>query len=174
MIWGGYVYNPQMGILNALLDFLGLESLKMQWLSDPDIAMYFVAIPIIWNFIGLYLVIFIASLQNISSELDDALQLDGANFFQALFYIKLPLIWNTIKVAIVLCISGSLKTFDLVIVMTGGGGPANATEIMASYMYNSTFEVYRFGYGSALSAMILIISLLFIVISQLLMKRKTA
>jgi raffinose/stachyose/melibiose transport system permease protein len=170
LIWG-YIYHPQIGILNAILDLVGLHDLRTAWLSDPDTAIYYLTLPIVWNYIGLYMIIFIAALQNIPSEIDDSVKLDGPGFFTRLFYIKLPLIWNTIKVAIILCISGSLKAFDLVIVMTGGG-PANATELLATYMYNNTFEIYRFGYGSAVSAAILIISLLFIGGSQLMMKKK--
>ena len=65
------------------------------------------------------MIIFVAALQNIPGEIEDAAKLDGPGFFKRLFYIKLPLIWDTIKVAVILCISGSLKAFDLVIVMTG-------------------------------------------------------
>lgn len=85
--------------------------------------------------------------------------------------LTLPMIWDTLKVAIVLCISGSLKAFDLIYVMTNGG-PAHATELLASYMYNSTFTVYRFGYGSAVSTLIVIISLLLVAGSQRLMRRE--
>lgn len=172
LIWG-FIYHPQMGVLNAILELLGLDHLTRAWLSDPKSAIYYLTLPIIWNYIGLYMIIFVAALQNIPSEIDDAVKLDGPGFLTRLFYIKLPLIWDTIKVAVILCISGSLKAFDLVMVMTGGG-PAHATELLATYMYNNTFEIYRFGYGSAVSAAILILSLLFIGGSQLLMKRRDA
>lgn len=171
LIWG-FIYHPQIGILNALLEVLGLEHLTQAWLSNPNTAIYYLTFPLIWNYIGLYMIIFVAALQNIPSEIDDSVKLDGPGFFTRLFYIKLPLIWNTIKVAVILCISGSLKAFDLIIIMTGGG-PANSTELLATYMYNNTFEIYRFGYGSAISATILIISILFIGGSQLLMKKKS-
>jgi len=170
IIWG-YIYHPQIGVLNFLLDTLGLGSWKQQWLSDPSISMYAIMVPIIWLNVGPYLIMFIAALQNIPSEIDDAAQIDGANGSRKLFSIKLPMIWDTIKVAVVLCISGSLKAFDLIYVMTGGG-PANSTELLASYMYNNTFSIYRFGYGSAVSTMIIIISLVLVAGSQYLMKSK--
>ncbi len=170
IIWG-YIYHPQIGILNFLLDSLGLGSWKMQWLSDPSVSMYAIMVPIIWLNVGPYLVMFIAALQNIPSEIDDAAQIDGAKGSRKLFSIKLPMIWDTIKVAVVLCISGSLKAFDLIYVMTGGG-PAHSTELLASYMYNNTFSIYRFGYGSAVSTMIVIISLIMVAGSQYLMKSK--
>ncbi|MFE5322123.1 carbohydrate ABC transporter permease [Paenibacillus sp. NPDC056579] len=169
IIWG-YIYHPQIGILNFLLETVGLESWKKAWLSDPKISMYAIMVPIIWNYIGPYMIMFIAALQNISPEIDDASQIDGVGPVRKLFVITLPMIWDTIKVAVVLCISGSLKAFDLIYVMTGGG-PAHSTELLASYMYNNTFNVFRYGYGSAVSTAIIILSMVLIVGSQYLMKR---
>ncbi|GAA0401265.1 sugar ABC transporter permease [Paenibacillus motobuensis] len=171
IIWG-YIYHPQIGILNSLLDWIGLGTWKQAWLSNPNISMYMLAIPIIWNFIGPYMIMYIAALQNIPSEIEDASAIDGAKPMRMLFSIRLPMIWDTIKVTVVLCISGSLKTFDLIYVMTGGG-PAHSTELLASYMYNNTFSIYRFGYGSAISTSIIIISMVLIAGSQLLMRRNT-
>ncbi|AZS17705.1 carbohydrate ABC transporter permease [Paenibacillus lutimineralis] len=171
IIWG-YIYHPQIGILNSLLDWIGLGTWKQAWLSNPSISMYMLAIPIIWNFIGPYMIMYIAALQNIPSEIEDASAIDGAKPMRMLFSIRIPMIWDTIKVTIVLCISGSLKTFDLIYVMTGGG-PAHSTELLASYMYNNTFSIYRFGYGSAISTSIIIISMVLIAGSQLLMRRNT-
>jgi len=170
IIWG-YIYHPEIGIMNFMLEKLGLETWKQQWLSDPKISMYALAVPIIWNYVGPYLIMYIAAIQNIPGEIEDAAALDGASGARKLFSITLPMIWDTIKVTIVLCISGSLKTFDLIYVMTGGG-PAHSTELLASYMYNNTFSIYRYGYGSAVSTMIIIISLVLIGISQYLMRRK--
>ncbi|RTE05618.1 carbohydrate ABC transporter permease [Paenibacillus whitsoniae] len=169
IIWG-YIYHPQIGILNFLLDGIGLDSWKKAWLSDPKVSMFALMVPIIWNYIGPYMIMFIAALQNISPEIEDAAQLDGVGPTRKLFAVTLPMIWDTVKVAVVLCISGSLKAFDLIYVMTGGG-PAHSTELLASYMYNSTFNVYRFGFGSAISTAIIILSLILIVGSQYLMKR---
>jgi len=169
MIWG-YVYHPQIGILNFVLEQLGLGAWEREWLSDPKIAMYSLSVPIIWNYIGPFLIMFIAALQNIPDEINDAAKIDGARPARKLFSITVPMVWDTIKVVIVLCISGSLKEFDFIYVMTGGG-PAHSTELMATYMYNSTFAVYRFGYGSALSTMIIILSLALVGISQFLMSK---
>lgn len=171
IIWG-YIYNPQIGILNYILEQLGLSSWIRDWLGDPKINMYSVSVPIIWANIGPYLILFIAAIQNISSEVEDAAKIDGAVGFRRLYLIVVPMIWDTIKVAIVLCISGSMKSFDLIYVMTGGG-PAQATELLATYMYNNTFNIFRYGYGSAVSTMIMIISMILVTGSQLLMKRKS-
>jgi len=170
LIWN-YVYHPQIGILNFVLDALHLSSLKMEWLSDPDIAIFSLIPPLVWSYVGLYLIIFISALQNIPGELDDAAKIDGARGFTKLFKITLPMIWGTIQVAMILCIAGSLKSFDLVYIMTRGG-PAHATELLATYMYNATFSTYRYGYGSTISTAIVIISLLLIGTSQWLTSRK--
>lgn len=170
LIWG-YIYDPEIGVINTVLRAVGLESWTKAWLADPSVNMYAVAVPIIWNYIGPYLHIFIAAIQNIPSEMEEAAMIDGASGWKKLIYIILPNMWTTIKVAVVLCISGSLKAFDQVFVMTGGG-PAESTEILATYMYNNTFLVYRYGYGSAVSTMIILLSLILIGISQVLMKRK--
>lgn len=170
LIWG-YIYDPELGVVNTILNAVGLESWTRAWLADPSVNMYAVAVPIIWNYIGPYLIIFIAAIQNLPSEMEEAAMIDGATGWKKLFYIILSNMWPTIKIAVILCISGSLKAFDQVFIMTGGG-PAESTEILATYMYNNTFLIYRYGYGSAVSTMIIILSLVLIAISQILMRRK--
>ncbi|ANS76582.1 sugar ABC transporter permease [Paenibacillus yonginensis] len=170
MIWG-YIYHPQIGILNVILQNIGLGSWIRDWLGDARINMYSVSAPVIWANIGPYLIIFISAIQNIPSEMEDAAKLDGAVRAKWLYLIVIPMIWDTIKVAIVLCISGSLKAFDLIYIMTGGG-PAQSTELLATYMYNNTFEVFRYGYGSAVSSLIIVISLILVLGSQLLMRKR--
>lgn len=169
MIWQ-YIYHPQIGILNFLLDKAGLPHWKLEWLSDAKIAIFALAPPLVWSFVGLYLIIFISAFQNIPGDIHDAAQIDGAEGARKLFSVTLPMIWSTVQIAIILCISGSLKSFDLVYVMTKGG-PAHATELLATYMYNSTFSSYRYGFGSAISTSIVLISLIFIGLSQWLTSR---
>lgn len=171
LIWG-YIYQTQFGLANTVLRMIGLESWTRAWLSDPQVNMLAISIPINWSNVGPYLVIFIAALQNISPEVDDAAKIDGAVGWRKLLYVTLPMIWGTVVVTLVLCISGSLKAFDHVIVMTGGG-PARSTELLATYMYNSTFDVYRYGYGSAVSTMIIVISALLIGINYILTRQKS-
>ncbi|TCZ77116.1 sugar ABC transporter permease [Paenibacillus albiflavus] len=170
IMWG-YIYHPEIGLINYILQQIGLSSWIQDWLGDPSINMYSVSMPIIWANIGPYLIMFIAAIQNIPSEVEDAARIDGAVGAKRLYLVVIPMIWNMIKVAIVLCISGSLKAFDLIYVMTGGG-PAQSTELLATYMYNNTFNIYRYGYGSAVSTLIIIISLILVLTSQVVMKRK--
>ena len=171
LIWG-YIYHPQFGIANYVLEMLGLESWTRAWLSDPKVNMLAISIPINWANIGPYLVIFIAP-QNISPEIHDAAKIDGSTGWNKLMQITPLMVWSTVVVTIVLCISGSLKAFDHVIVMTGGG-PAQSTEPLATYMYNSTFSVYRYGYGSAVSTMIMIVSAILIALNYFATRRKSS
>lgn len=169
LLWSS-ILNVQVGIVNKVFEAVGLSQLAQNWLGDPDIAMITICFVIIWQFVGFYMLIFLAGLQNIPNEVFEASAIDGANEFQKLIKITIPMMWETIISAVVLCIAGSMRTFDLVFVMTKGG-PAHATELMATYMYNKTFEVYKYGYGSAVSLVIFIISFSFIILSRKLMTK---
>lgn len=171
LIWG-MMYNSRRGLFNQLLTAIGLDEWTQNWLGDPKWAMISVCITIVWQFVGLYLIIFLAALQNIPREIFDAAEIDGASGFKQTIYITLPMIWETIIVAVILCISGSLRTFDLIYVMTSGG-PGHATEVMAMYMFDQTFSSTRYGYGSAISLCIFFFSLALIYVSNLILRRKT-
>lgn len=170
LLWST-ILNSQVGILNTVLQNIGLEKLAKDWLGDPKYAMYTVSGVVIWQFIGLYMIIFLAALQNVPGEIMEAADIDGASEVRKLFSITLPMVWDTIIAAVVLCIAGSMRSFDMVFVLTGGG-PAHSTELMATYMYNKTFSVYKYGYGSAVSLVIFVISFSFILVSRLLMNQK--
>jgi raffinose/stachyose/melibiose transport system permease protein len=170
LLWST-ILNSQVGILNQILQSIGLENLAKDWLGDPKYAMYTVSGVIIWQFIGLYMIIFLAALQNVPGEIMEAADIDGASELRKLFSITLPMVWDTIIAAVVLCIAGSMRSFDMVFVLTGGG-PAHSTELMATYMYNKTFSVSKYGYGSAVSLVIFVISFSFILVSRLLMSKK--
>lgn len=170
LLWST-ILNSQVGIINTILNNIGLSRFAHDWLGDPKYAMFTVSAVIIWQFIGFYMIIFLAALQNIPEEIMEAASIDGAGEVRKLFLITLPMMWDTIMAAVVLCIAGSMRSFDLVFVMTQGG-PAHATELMATYMYNKTFSIYRYGYGSAVSLVICLISLGFIVGSRVIMSKK--
>ncbi|MCF3942912.1 carbohydrate ABC transporter permease [Oceanobacillus alkalisoli] len=156
------VYNPSNGMLNSILMTLGVNN-PPAWLADPNIVLYAIFVPIIWQYAGFYILIYYAALKNIPDSLIEAAKIDGATPLQIALKIKIPLIMNVFKVTIVLAIVGSLKYFDLIYVMTGGG-PNGASEVMASYMYKLAFSSYDFGYGSAIGFLLLIITLIVTVI----------
>lgn len=166
------IYNSETGLLNELLRSIGLDSFALNWLGDQKIAMLSVSVTIIWQFIGLYFIIFLAGLQNIPGEILEAAKIDGASEWKQTWSITIPMLKETIFASLILAISGSLKAFDQIYVMTNGG-PAHATEVSAIYMYNKTFESLQFGYGSTIAVMIFIFGIVLITITNFLMGRKS-
>ncbi|PAF19269.1 carbohydrate ABC transporter permease [Terribacillus saccharophilus] len=156
------VFNPSNGILNSILVSLGVDN-PPAWLAEPAVVLYAIFIPILWQYAGFYILIYYAALKNIPESIVEAARIDGATPFQIAFKIKLPLIMGVVKVTIVLAVVGSLKYFDLIYVMTGGG-PNGASEVMASYMYKLAFSSNDFGYGSAIGFLLLIITLIVTVV----------
>ena len=151
------IYNPSNGMLNIFLMKLGIEN-PPAWLGDANLALYAIIVPTIWQYAGFYILIYYAALKNVPESLVEAARIDGASPFQIALKIKLPLIMNVVKVTIVLAAVGSLKYFDLIYIMTGGG-PSGSSEVMASYMYNTAFNKFDFGYGSAIGFFLLVICL---------------
>jgi len=166
-IWN-LIYSTDYGILNALLRAIGLEGWIRPWLDSPDIVIFSVTVPIIWQWVGLYLIIFMAAIQNIPAEIYESAEIDGATGWRKVVSITLPMMQDTMKVAVMLCIAGNMKIFDNIFVMTGGG-PGNSSTVMAQYAYNISFSQFKLGYGSAISIGMIIISLLLIGLSRRMM-----
>ncbi|TRZ38993.1 sugar ABC transporter permease [Niallia circulans] len=152
------IFDPTNGMLNKLLELFGVENTPI-WLADPNLVLIAIFVPIIWQYAGFYIIIYYAALKNVPEEVIEAARIDGATPLQIAYRIKLPLISGVIKVTIVLAIVGSLKYFDLIYVMTGGG-PNGSSEVIASYMYKEAFKTYNFGYGSAIGFALLILCLI--------------
>jgi ABC-type sugar transport system permease subunit len=158
IVWN-WIYNPIFGILNEALDAVGLEDLSRGWLGDPDVALYAVLVAAIWATIGFVFVILLAGLQNVSKDLLEAATVDGANVWQRFWDVTVPQLAGVLNVVIALLLIGGFSVFDIVFVMTGGG-PANATEVLASYTYKEAFTQNNVGYASALAVVITVISLI--------------
>jgi len=156
------IYNPSNGMLNHVLRAVGIEN-PPAWLGEPSVVLFAIFIPILWQYAGFYILIYYAALKNIPESIVEAAKIDGASPVQIAYKIKLPLIMSIVKVTIVLAVVGSLKYFDLIYVMTGGG-PNGASEVMASYMYKLAFSNRDFGYGSAIGFLLLVITLIVTVI----------
>lgn len=164
------IFDPTNGMINRLLIMLGVGNPPL-WLADSNIVLYALFIPIVWQYAGFYIIIFYAALKNVPEELIEAAKIDGANPIQIAYKIKIPLITGVIKVMVILAIVGSLKYFDLIFVLTGGG-PNGASEVMASYMYTEAFSKYNFGYGSAIGFGLLVICLIMTWLIQKLLSSK--
>ena len=131
-----------------------------QWLADPGIVLYTLFVVISWKYFGFHMILYLAGLQQIPRELEEAAAIDGATRRQILRHVTLPLLGPTIRISAFLSIIGALQLFDLVWVMTGGG-PVNASNTMATYMIDWSFKRFQFGYASAVAVIMLVISLLF-------------
>ena len=144
------MYDLQFGAVTPLLGALGLSSLARDWLGDSRVAIFSVIAVVCWQFIPFYMILFLARLTSIPTELREAAAIDGATGAQYFWRVELPLMRGIIITAMTLSLIGSLKYFDLIWVMTEGG-PSRATELMATYMYKEAFSSFRMGYGSTIA-----------------------
>jgi raffinose/stachyose/melibiose transport system permease protein len=151
------VYDPNFGPLNAALRALGLDALALDWLGDTRLSLGATIAVICWQNTPFYMVLFLAGLSSMPQEVNEAARLDGASGWTIFWRIKLPHLQGTIRTAVLLSVLGSLRYFDLIYVMTGGG-PEGSSEVMATYMYRTVFSSFQLGYGSTIgSAMFMIV-----------------
>jgi len=153
------------GFVDKFLTAIGLGHLVHLWLADLSIVLYTLFVVLTWKYIGFGIILLLAGLQGIPAELREAAAIDGASPWQTTRRIVLPLLAPTIRIWIFLTIIGSLQLFDIVWIMTGGG-PANASVTMATYLINRGFQSYEFGYASAIAVVLFIICFLFSLLYQ--------
>ncbi|WP_168120003.1 sugar ABC transporter permease [Paenibacillus sp. HB172176] len=165
-----FVYNSDFGLINSILNAIGLDSWTRVWLGNPDTALYAICIVSGWIYAGFYMTIFYSGIQRISKEIFESAYLDGANERQIFFQIKVPMIRSLVDTAIMLCVLTGFQSFDLFYVMTNGG-PYNSTEIVTTYLVKVVFNHMSIGYGSALAViMTLVIAIIGLIANKL--KRK--
>ncbi len=165
-------YNSELGLLNTVLDTLGLAALKRQWLSDPDVLLGAVMAPQVWQFIGLHMVIHFAALQTIPEEIFESAHMDGASGLQVFFRLVIPLLWEVIQITLVLCVTGSLKSFGHPWIMTQGG-PGVRSSYMTVLMFRVAFLERNFGFASAITTAIVVMALLFTVVFRRVTRRES-
>jgi len=147
-IWTAYM-NPYYGLNIVFEKFGWLKLASTQWLGNPKISLYSVAFVDNWHWWGFVMVLFLGALQQVDQSLYEAAKIDGANRFQEVIHVAIPGIQQTIAFVLIMTIMWSFLTFDYVFIMTNGG-PANATEIMSTWIYKNAFTKYRAGYANAL------------------------
>lgn len=153
------ILDPNIGILNALVKSLGLTPPPRGWLGDPDISIWVVLVVAAWQYTGFMMVLILAGLQGIPKELYEAASLDGARGLKAFWYITLPAIRNILIVAILITTIGGFKVFDFIFVLTQGG-PANATQVLGTYIYLQAFNLTNMGYANAIAVVLLVIAVI--------------
>lgn len=165
------IYNPNYGVLNVLLRSLGLDSWTQNWLGDVNTALFSAFVPIIWQHIGYHMLLLYTAIKSIPKDIYESASIDGATGAKAAIKITLPLITPTLKICAIFVITGSLKAFDMIYVLTNGG-PVNSTEVPSSLMFNNIFNINRYGYGSSIAIFILVECVLIAFLLQKFVKTK--
>jgi raffinose/stachyose/melibiose transport system permease protein len=166
-----FIYNSEFGLVNRILDILGLVQLKHQWLSEEKTVMISIIFVIMWQYVGYHCIIQLAAMKNIPASLFEAAAIDGASKGYQFFHVTLPLIKPILKIDAVLIITGSLKYFDLVFAMTGGG-PNHSSEVLSTYMYYQGFRTLKYGYASAIGNVLVLLCIVAVAISNTVFKSK--
>jgi len=166
-----FIYSSNYGLLNSFLTSIGKPEWIRFWLDDQNIVLRSVAVPVIWQYIGLYMIILMSAISAIPQEVFECAEIDGCTGWKKSIYITLPMIWDTLKICIILCASGTMKIYEHLVALTNGG-PGRATESLAMYCYEYTFKFGNFGMGAAIAVSILIFALLIAGVIQLLMGGK--
>lgn len=174
MVWG-WIYHPQQGLLNTVIyeilrfvHFIGFnvdpESARsIGWLGDPNLSLISVIAAAVWRQVGYVMVLYLAGLKTLDSEVLEAAKVDGAEGFNLFRYMIFPMLAPVTTIVIVISIVDSLRSFDLVNVMTNGG-PFNTSEVLANYMVKASFHDYRQGFGAAIAVILFLITFVFSVI----------
>jgi len=151
--------DPERGLINALLTLIpGVQA--QNFLGDVNVVMPVIFVVLTWKYFGLHMLLDMAGLQNIPKEVEEAAMIDGASRWQTVWYVTVPLLRSTLLTSVYLSVLGSLTQFNLIWIMTRGG-PVNASEVMATYMYRYAFNRFQLGYGSAVALVMLVICLVF-------------
>ncbi len=153
------ILDPNTGAFTAFIKAVGLKPPALGWLGDPDIAIWVLLVIAAWQYTGFVMVLILAGLQGIPREIYEAAALDGARGLRAFWHITLPSIRNVLLVAVLITTIGGIKVFDLIYATTQGG-PANATQVLGTYIYLHAFNLGNMGYANAISVVLLIIAVL--------------
>lgn len=164
------IYNPDTGILNEFLRVIGLETLTQQWLVDPKIALWSIAAMEIWQWSGFNMVVFVAGMQSIPDDFFEAARIDGAGRWQTLKSITIPLMVQSFAVTFVFSIISGFKVFAQVYGTTNGG-PADATQVMGTFLFKS-FSEGKLGYSAAVGVIFMFLILLFSLLFLILLRKK--
>ncbi|GAC1464701.1 MAG: hypothetical protein NVS2B12_05220 [Ktedonobacteraceae bacterium] len=166
-----YLYNPLFGFINIALEKVGLGAWAQDWLGNTHLALPSIIATNTWQWVGYSMIIFLAGLQAVPAELYEAANIDGARSWQRFRHVTFPLIAPAFTVNILLTLIGSLKIFDLIFVMTGGG-PAGASESLALRLYKEAFTLNHFGYATAIGIVMSLVILAITILSLLGLRKR--
>ena len=172
LLWNFIYFPTDKGILNTLLIHAGLPDLARQWLVDPETSLPALIIVSTWTSVGYYMIICLAGLTAIPDSVIEAGEMDGATGIRKVWYLYIPMLWDSVKMSVIMVITGVLKIFDTVYILTPSGGTDNSTIVPALLMYNESYRYGHYGTGSAIATIIFILSALVSVISLRLMNKR--
>jgi N-acetylglucosamine transport system permease protein len=158
VLWN-FIYHPNIGLVNGLLDFVGLPGLQRTWLGDPATALWAVMAVVVWQAVGFYMVLFVAGMQAIPLTYYEAAVLDGADRVAMFRHITVPLLWDHVQVALIYVGIAALDFFAIIQVMTEGG-PNRASDVVSHLMYQTAFQYSQFGYATAMGVSLVFLTLL--------------
>jgi raffinose/stachyose/melibiose transport system permease protein len=167
-----YIFEPNWGLVNSFFHIVGLDSWARNWLGEPDISIFVVILVNEWIYAGFNMLIFAAGIMAIPEEIYEAARIEGASYLQCLRYLTLPMTKESFKIFSVLCVTGCLKTFDLVYIMTRGG-PNHATEMPTTLLYSQAFVYRNFGQGNAIGVVILVLGLVLSILLNKFLNQET-
>lgn len=168
----GAIYDPQAGLLNSMLGFLKLDNLKQMWMGNPSIVIYSLIFALIWQAIGYYMVMYMASMANVSESLYESAALEGAGKIKQFFSITLPLVWTNIRTTLTFFIISTINMSFLFVKAMTNGGPDGASNVFLSYMYQEAYTNSSYGYGMAIGSVVFIFSFALAGILNLVTKRE--
>jgi multiple sugar transport system permease protein len=166
-----WLFSPHYGLINKLLQDLGLIDQPILWLGvDADTSMWAIIFSVVWKVLGFGVILFVAAIQAIPSEINEATMVDGASHWQRVTRVTLPLTMRTVLLVTLVSFIGSLLAFDQFFLMTSGQ-PRNLTATSVFYVYLNSFPYLKLGYGAALSLILAVIILFFTVVQVILSRR---
>ncbi|MCI8315604.1 MAG: sugar ABC transporter permease [Lachnospiraceae bacterium] len=153
------IYDPNNGLLNSIIGiFRGSEKTPILWLGDQKLVIYSLVIAMIWQAIGYYMVMYMASMASVPESLYESANLEGAGRIRQFFSITLPLIWTNIRTTLTFFVISSINISFLIVKALTNGGPDGATEVFLSYMYKQAYTNSSYGYGMAIGVVVFLFS----------------
>ena len=165
------IYNPDYGLLNTFLRMIGLDSWTHVWVGEKSTALWSIVVPTIWQYVGYHMLLMYAGVKGVSPDLREAAMLDGATAGQVDRYIVIPIIKPIIRVSVIFAVTGSLKAYDLVRILTEGG-PTHSTEVPSTLLENMLFLRNRYGMGSTISVLLILLCFAFALLISAAFKEK--
>jgi raffinose/stachyose/melibiose transport system permease protein len=150
LLWK-WLYDPAFGMINVFLKAVGLNVLALNWLGETKIALYAIIAVVVWKNVGFHMIIFVAGLQGVPRELEEAAQIDGAGAFATFMRVILPILRPIVGIVTTVILIDAFRVFDVVFIMTEGGPGYYSTDVLSTYIYRAAFQFLQQSYGSTLS-----------------------